>query len=126
MREIKGAMSAQEAGEDRFLPVENSDAYRASARALMEGVRVLARGPSSAAIALTFVAGQVTECGLKSLLARSMPLKDVVNLGHDLVALRDAAIARGINLPPSLSPWLDDLARLHRSPYNLRYPMELH
>lgn len=93
------------------------------ARALARGLRPLVQAGPGAAAALAFLAAQVCETALKAFLLKHEPPEVLRAQGirHDLGALWALAVRHGLAVDVSLTPAIELLVRLHKTPYPLRY-----
>jgi len=112
---------------DFVAPAAPPHTYLGSARALLNGVRVLAKAQDSP-VALAMLAAQVAECSLKAYLSRGgndKRLRDQA-LRHNLQDLWSLAHAEGLPIPQQAPDWLLTLHHLHGTPYYLRYSTGVH
>jgi hypothetical protein len=127
MTNIISGTGASVAGAATVAPVTVPDAHLAIAQQLLIGARVLAGGPNCA-VSLAFVCAHAAECLFKAFLSwKGVPetnLKDH-NIRHDLVALHAMAVAKGLAIAPNPPSWLALLSDLHKTPFQLRYPVGL-
>ncbi|QHG64368.1 HEPN domain-containing protein [Pseudomonas putida] len=106
--------------------IDAHHAFFASAESLMRGVRALSGAGSEVGVALCFLAGQVSECALKALLAKQgVPLKELISIGHDIKKLWGLCFSHGLVSDSDLPDWAECLSKLHGKPYLLRYPMDV-
>jgi hypothetical protein len=117
--------------------VETSDAiaapgpphnYIGVARAVGEGVALLAKFNPRTSIPVCLLAAHQAECLLKAFLTRngSDAAVRAPDIMHNLEKLWAAAASDGLGacvLPP---PWLTRLSDLHNRPYHLRYSTGVH
>lgn len=103
--------------------------YLGVASALSSAVNALAESPAKTkALGISLMAAHCLECTLKAFLSRGGCDKRLKEspLRHDLMALWRLSHEEGlaISMPPP--DWVENLARLHNSPYYLRYSTGVH
>jgi hypothetical protein len=125
MQPITGTVTVVQAS-DSVARVSDHEAFFSVAHSLSFGIDRLADEPSDAALSLTILCGQATECALKALLSRAGVDRKTLGprgMGHELLQLWISA-ASTCALHPAVPPaWVEQLAEVHRTPSVLRYPM---
>jgi hypothetical protein len=107
--------------------VKPAQSHLATARSLIPAAKHLVDTMPGATWAACLLLGHSSECLLRAAICGCQD-DDPMRHGkehHDLEALWARAIIAGLPLAASPSPWLAQLAALHRSPYQIRYPEKL-
>jgi HEPN domain-containing protein len=101
------------------------EAFFSAAEQLIRGVVVLAAEPN-VDVAHSFLAGQALECLLKAYLSKNgTSLGELRSIRHDIENLWEKSNQGGLSIASELPQWAQCLNRLHKAPYNLRYPIGL-
>lgn len=102
--------------------------YLSRARALLRGVRALAKGPADSAGACHFLAAWTLKLTLKAYLSHSgwttKQLRRIGGTGHDLRLLWEKAVAHGLSIAGTTPRWCLLLNDIHNLPYHSRYPTQ--
>jgi hypothetical protein len=109
------------------LPDESESSLLKVAQSCCEAIKALDHVLGNhTLIAFAILAGQGMENTLKChLLQKKRPLKEVRNLGHDLLAAWSAAVDAGPPIEGPVPDWLIALNWGHARPYTFRYPPDM-
>jgi hypothetical protein len=102
--------------------------YLGVAENLMPGLSALLSGLPDTAPAITFISAHALECLLKAYLSRGGSDAAVrgKHIRHNLMELWKSAYDQALPIEYPCPAWVDQLGKLHKSPYFLRYSTDVH